>query len=679
MEREKSVPSAGNAFIILTVIAAITAAASGVFIYYCEKLQLAPYTPKGMIARLGAAAFACGLFFAALFFLLRKAVRSTAKKEWIPIILISLIASVCAIIWFPVPDTGLYSEHELKIHVIPDENGEIRPITLTWLHHNGRDIPLSAVNCTGNCSPRETGVTLADKGAELTWQGITGDVITYEFAADEDQGIAEVIWDGQQQIIPLNNADMDRLSFDRAFPPSDGLAEFIAVWLISFLLCLAGTIAAVKLLPVWSIRGFTAGAFICFAIFRVIQFSTVSEPLFFVDSESYLGMSRMPVIDILRGTPYCHEQFWYCIARPAFIPLVYKLCRQDPSAITIVQLIISILCWGFFAIQAAGLCRRESRKKAVIILTLGLGCVPNVTRWDQMIMSESLSIAAALILMGGCFRLLRPDPEKRWKVLPALCTAFGALLYAQSRDSAAWVVILIIVLLLCLNRLKTNRKVIFLLCAGLAAICWSVMGNTGGRWQYPFENVLFNRILRDAQGEQFFLEAGMPTPARIGELYGVEHMMGSELFNSEEFAPLREWILSDGLKTYIRYMLKTPSETLRMAWYAGFEKEAFEQIEYIYTPFGFARLLPDPIVKFFSCNLPGLAVFGAGLAALWTAFRRKDGERYAFPLLFIFSSYILSTGVFIADEYELARHSMVIILMMKAAVWPLLCMLTEEI
>ena len=427
MEREKSVPSAGNAFIILPVIAAITAAASGAFIYYCEKLQLAPYTPKGMIARLGAAAFACGLFFAALFFLLRKAVRSTAKKEWIPIILISLIASVCAIIWFPVPDTGLYSEHELKIHVIPDENGEIRPITLTWLHHNGRDIPLSAVNCTGNCSPRETGVTLADKGAELTWQGITGDVITYEFAADEDQGIAEVIWDGQQQIIPLNNADMDRLSFDRAFPPSDGLAEFIAVWLISFLLCLAGTIAAVKLLPVWSVRGFTAGAFICFAIFRVIQFSTVSEPLFFVDSESYLGMSRMPVIDILRGTPYCHEQFWYCIARPAFIPLVYKLCRQDPAAITIVQLIISILCWGFFAIQAAGLCRRESRKKAVIILTLGLGCVPNVTRWDQMIMSESLSIAAALILMGGCFRLLWPDPEKRWKVMPALCTAFRCL------------------------------------------------------------------------------------------------------------------------------------------------------------------------------------------------------------------------------------------------------------
>ena len=103
---------------------------------------------------------------------------------------------------------------------------------------------------------------------------------------------------------------------------------------------------------------------------------------------------------------------------------------------------------------------RESRKKAVIILTLGLGCIPNVTRWDQMIMSESLSIAAALILMGGCFWLLRPDPEKRWKVLPALCTAFGALLYAQSRDSAAWVVILIIVLLLCLNRLRTNRKVL---------------------------------------------------------------------------------------------------------------------------------------------------------------------------------------------------------------------------
>lgn len=664
--------------IVITALAGIIGALSLAFVYYCESLQLAPYTLKGIIIRLGAAALTGGIFFALLFFLLRKALTGLTQKDLIPILLIAVIASVCVMIWFPVPDSGLYSAHDLTIHALPDDNGDVRPVTLTWLHRQDRDIPLSSVLCSGDCIQDKAGITLRDQNAEITWHGLTGNTITIEFISDANQGIAEFSWDGLPQKAGLNNSEMSRLSFDTAFPPANGLPEFIAVWCVVFLFCLAASTAFFRLLPLWSVRGFGICAFICFCIFRVIQFVTVNEPLFFIDSESYLGMSEMPVLDILRGVPYCHEQFWYCIARPAFIPLVYKLCRQDPTAITLTQLIISLLCWGFFTRQAAALCRRNSRKKAVIILTLGLGCVPNVTRWDQVIMSESLSISAALLMMGGCFWLLRPDEEKRWKVLPALCTAIGALLYAQSRDSAVWSVFLIIILLLCLNRLRRERKVIFVLCAVLTAVCASVIGSTGGRWQYPFENVLFNRIARDPQAEQFFIQSGMPTPARIKELYGVEHMMGSALFNSDEMIPLREWILSDGLKTYVRYMLQVPSQTLRMAWYAGFEEEAFEQIGYIFTPKGFKHLLPDPIVKFFSCNLPAIMIIGSGLMGIWMAFHSRNGERYAFPVLFVLTAYILCSGVLIADEHEFARHSMVILIMMKAAAWPLLCMLTEK-
>ena len=324
------------------------------------------------------------------------------------------------------------------------------------------------------------------------------------------------------------------------------------------------------------------------------------------------------------------------------------------------------------------LCQTDSRKKLLVILILGLGCVPNVTRWDQIIMSESLSISAALLLMGSCFRLLKPDCEKRWRPLPALCTALSALIYAQSRDSAVWTVILILVLLLCLSHLRTQRRVMVLLCAALALICFLSMSNTGQRWQYPFENVLFNRIARTPGGMEYFIEAGMPTPPRIEELYGVEHMMSSELFNSEEMTPLRAWILSHGLKTYVGYLLRTPFRTLKTAWSEGFEKEAFEQIGYTFTPFGFKQLLPNTVVKLFSCNLPNVLMILIGAAGILTAFREPEGERYAFPLLFVFSAYILCTGVTIADEYEFARHSLVILIMMKAAAWPLICMLSEE-
>ena len=663
---------------VFSGISGITGALFISFICYCEKIQLAPYSAKGSMVRLAAAALAGGIFFALLFFLVRKSIRLISKKEWFPVILIAMTASVCMMVWFPVPDTGLYPEHELLIRNLPDENGDVRPVTLTWLHPADRDIPLTAVHCSGDCISEKSGITLSGENAELTWHGMTGDTITIEFVSGEDQGIAEIRWDGEEQIRALNNSDLNRLSFDFCFSPANGFPEFIAVWWLCFLLCLAGTVTALKALPAWNIRSFGIGAFVCFAVFRVIQFSTVREPLFFIDSESYLGMSRMSTAQILRGAQYCHEQFWYCIARPAFIPLVYKICRQDPKIITAVQLTVSILSWGYFALQAQKLCRTRSRKKAVLILIFGLGCVPNGTRWDQIIMSESLSISAALLMMGSCFRLMLTDKDERWKPVPAICTGLSALLYAQSRDSAVWTVILMIILLLCLNRLRKQRIVIFLLCAFLAAVCWSVMGNTGGRWQYPFENVLFSRILRDPQGEQFFIEAGMPTPPRIKELYGVEHMMGSELFNSEEMAPLREWILTDGLKTYIRYMLHIPFRTLTMAWRAGFEREAFEQIGYTFTPSGFSDLIPDPVLKFFSCNLPGILIIGLGLTGLWYGFKSPYGERYAFPVLFVLSAYILCSGVLIADEYEFARHSLVILLMMKASAWPLICMISEK-
>ena len=678
MSKEKRESAIPGFFTALAVIAGVLAAAAGAFVYYCEKLQLLPLTPKGLAGRLGIAAAACGLFFFLLSILLRKSMRSVSRREWLPILLISLMLSVCVMIWFPMPGTGLYRTHDLSVRVLPDDSGKLRPVTFTWLHREGSDVPLSTLSCTGNCFSGENGITLQDENAELTWHGLTGNMATIEFVSDEDQGIAEISWDGSPQIRALNNTDFSRLSFDHTFPPSDGLAEFIAVCLLVFLLCFACTLTAIKLLPGWDLRIFGPAVFAPFILFRVVQFCTVTSPLTFVDTESYLGMSEMPVTDILRGREYCHDEIWYCIARPAFIPLVYKLCSQDLKTITIVQLTISVLSWGFFAQRAAALCRTDIRKKILLILIFGLGCIPNVTRWDQVIMSESLSISAALLLMGSCFWLIQPNREKRWQPLPAVFTALTALLYAQSRDSAVWTVILIFVILLCLNHLRSQRWIVLLLCAALAGICWFSMSSTGQRWQYPFENVLFNRIARTEGGMEYFIEAGMPTPPRLGELYGVEHMMSSELFNSEEMTPLREWILSDRLKTYIGYLLHTPFRTLKTAWAEGFEKEAFEQIGYIYTPFGFKQLLPNTVVKFFSCNLPNVLMILIGAAGILAAFREPGGERYAFPLLFVLSPYILCTGVTLADEYEFARHSLVILIMMKASAWPLITMLTEE-
>ncbi len=657
---------------------AVISAFAGSFIYYCEKLQFLSLTKKGLSGRLGISALLCGFISLLLCSLIEKAFIKTKKQKLFPVLISGLILSVCFMVWFPVPCTGLYGEHTLEIRAVSDENGSVLPVTLTWLNTDHGDIPLRSVKCEGSCLFGEFGPTVSDESSLILWKGKTGDKVTIEFVSGADQGIAEISWDGTSRIVSLNNNEFDRLSYDFTFPVNNGLPEFIAVWFISFLLVISALFTFIIMMPGKNVRVFGICAFIIFVIFRIFQFRTIKEPLFFIDSESYLGMSQMTIQEILQGTEYCHKQFWYCIARPAFIPLIYKVCRQDPYTITVVQLVLSLLSWGFFAQRASCLCLTERGKKTAIFLSLGLGCIPNVTRWDGMIMSESLSLSAALLFMGGLFWLTKPSAEKRWSWIPSICTAFGALCYAQSRDSAVWAVILTVFLLLCLLKIRKNRKAIIILCIMLAGICWITSRNTGDRWQFPFENVLFNRIARNPQAEAYFISEGMPTPQRMDELYGVEHMMGSELFNSEEMAPLREWIISDGLKTYIKYMLRNPIDTLRMAWKAGFENEAFEQIDYTFSPAGFHTLLPDPVIKFFACNLPAVLIMGIGLICIFTAFRTKHGERFVFPVSFVLSAYLFCSGVLIADEYEFSRHAMVIILMMKASVWPLIIMLFEE-
>ena len=134
-KRESAIPGFLTA---LAVIAGVLAAAAGAFIHYCEKLQLLPLTPKGLAGRLGITAAACGLFFFMLFLLLCKSIRSVFRREWLPILLISLMLSVCVMIWFPMPGTGLYRAHNLSVRAVPDDSGEVRPVTLIRFYRKVR-------------------------------------------------------------------------------------------------------------------------------------------------------------------------------------------------------------------------------------------------------------------------------------------------------------------------------------------------------------------------------------------------------------------------------------------------------------------------------------------------------------------------------------------------------------
>ncbi len=157
------------------------------FIWYCEKLQFLPKSAIGFYGRIGIV-FTAGMIVCLLiYFLICNAVSGLTFRDWLPIILAALVLSVCMMIWFPVPRTGLFSRHTLEIRALQDEHGSFRPVTLSWLHIDSGDVSLTSIWCEGNCVMEPLGPTLYDADAYLAWHGKTGGTATVEFVSDQGQ------------------------------------------------------------------------------------------------------------------------------------------------------------------------------------------------------------------------------------------------------------------------------------------------------------------------------------------------------------------------------------------------------------------------------------------------------------------------------------------------------------
>ena len=652
-----SLLSAGFAF--------LCAAAAG-WILYCERLQTIPPRSGTFLAGILICFFI--VFFSA-FFLIRFIFRKTnglSKNSVFAMVLICLVGTTCALVWFPYPDTGLLSEHTLRIR-----GNDAAPILLTWLKTEYGDARFSDFEGTGGWSLTDEGILLKDASAEIIWRGKTGRSVTLEFAAGEDRGPASFEWDGRKTEISLFNREADRLSYDTAFPPNDGMGEFLAEFLLTFVCFCAGYLYLFHEEKQLSPELFFGISFLLFALFRIRQTIPV-EPLWFVDSQSYIGVSELSWKEIFTGAEYCYPQYWYCLSRPMTIPLVYKLCGQDRELIVRVQAIFSILSWGYLAWEGMRAVRRKRLAKLLTAALFLFAALPNVTRWDGMIMSESIALSLGALLLGIGLRFCR-----NWDALSAAALIIVTTLFSQTRDSAPWTSLLCALVLGGIGFVRSHRKEAWLTAGLIGAISLFLMANNGARWQFPYENVLFHRIMRDEQAAAFFIESGMPRPKGFETLIGEEHFQGNALFNSEEFAPLRNWILSEGMKVHFKYLLRDPLKTLGMAW-SGFEQEACEQISYRYAPTGWREGLPSALSKFISLNVPGIAVILLGVWGIYAAFHHGKGEELAIPIVILLSAYFMALGADVADTYDFERHVVVQLMMMKAAAWILLFQLIDR-
>lgn len=136
---------------------------------------------------------------------------------------------------FPIPIPQIYEEHEFAIYPMPEETGEIQPLTLSVVQLSfptlrgtkTTDISFSQFNLEGSWERSDEGLTTTDPSAKLSWKGIAGTKATVVFASGENRGQALIKWDGTSIEAGLFRPDSDKkaafLSYDMNFAAANSL------------------------------------------------------------------------------------------------------------------------------------------------------------------------------------------------------------------------------------------------------------------------------------------------------------------------------------------------------------------------------------------------------------------------------------------------------------------------
>ena len=203
----------------------------------------------------------------------------------------------------------------------------------------------------------------------------------------------------------------------------------------------------------------------------------------------------------------------------------------------------------------------------------GLLLSPLVVIWPACLLAEALTLSALLFFCSAC---LAYDAGKRF-VLPVVGLFCCLLVFV--RDPMIFFV-WIFASLLATNVLLVRGGRRFVTIAGLVILL--IAGSLGyaratfftqNRYLQTFVNVVQLRILPDPEHREFFAARGLPTSSVVMERSGHPAWVDNAVFMpddevSPDFAAYRNWMSTQGPRTYITFLLTHPGYVLRSIFYS---------------------------------------------------------------------------------------------------------------
>jgi len=253
---------------------------------------------------------------------------------------------------------------------------------------------------------------------------------------------------------------------------------------------------------------------------------------------------------------YFDFRLWGGVRFPV-VTAVYAIVG-DHQAIVTVQAIFGAISWCLAAVIAGALVTPRSIRYGFQVALLLLGLTLPMTRFDNALLSESISISVSVVLAALFLRLVcRPSTRL------AIVVFVVAALWALIRQNNAQLLLVAAVAVLVLGLRGAHRRVAAALAGGfvLLALLGVLLASSNNQIeQYNTAQLLDRRIVHDPGRNAWFREHGMPDAEaaieRRQELTPDEPI--DIPITLQQDAIFGAWLLDDGPSTYFRFLLTHP-------------------------------------------------------------------------------------------------------------------------
>lgn len=375
------------------------------------------------------------------------------------------------------------------------------------------------------------------------------------------------------------------------------------------------------------------------------------------------------------------------IANPGINSKNTRIFQPGLDRIVIGQTIISVICWSFLALTLTMYLKNPLFKILGGIIIVSFSIMPQISDWNNVVQSESLSISFFILTLSltfhWVFRLIKyPESTDIKNIALTLFFTISLLLWVFSRDSNAYFLIglilfLTVPILIPSFKIKLPIKLLATTIIGMSFI-FVFHNNTinmSDRWVHPIMNNIKVQILPYNDRVEKFESYGMPVDE---EILSYEYQLLEPSFLKHEL--FSNWFLNNGLNAYKRFLISTPIHTISLPIVMLTEVFTVDS-----QPYFVNRSVPDLMVKFgeiLNQTTPNILYLEIALLMILLFYVLREPSLDSISMLWILSLFFFNTALMYVvtihgDSASPARHSSGSIIAWRLFLWMMIIIVCD--